>query len=179
MSDQLRDKSVDKLTIPLALVFVLSSLTPVMPRAASAQELNISLSAAAQRPIEASTMQAVEKQYQLAWKNLELALQQNDADLLNEAMVGVARERYAAQIKDQQRGNVKVRLLDHGHQVEAVFYSHEGSVIELQDIAQLEIQIWDGSKVISSENKTLNYVALLTVVDDRWKVRVLEAVPNF
>ena len=108
-----------------------------------------------------------------------MALQQNDPDLLNEAMVGTAREGYAAQIKDQQRGRVKVRLIDHGHNAKAVFYSHEGSAIELQDVAQLEIQILDDSKVLSSENKTLNYLALLTVVDDRCKVRVLEAVPNF
>lgn len=179
MPDRRRDQRIDKLVMALAWILILSGLVPLMLRAASDEEVNISLNAAAQRPIESSTMQAVQKQYQLAWKNLEVALQQNNADLLNEAMVGTARERYAAQIKDQQRGRVQVRLIDHGHNAKAVFYSHEGSAIQLQDVAQLEIQILDGSKVISSENKTLNYLALLTVVDDRWKVRVLEAVPNF
>ena len=61
----------------------------------------------------------------------------------------------------------------------AMFYSPEGSAIELQDTAQLQIQVLDGDKVLHSEDVSVHYVALLTAAENSWKVRVLEAVPQF
>ena len=61
----------------------------------------------------------------------------------------------------------------------AIFYSPEGSAIELQDTAQLQIQVLDGDKVLHSEDVSVHYVALLTAAENSWKVRVLEAVPQF
>jgi hypothetical protein len=51
----------------------------------------------------------------------------------------------------------------------------EGSAMELRDTAQVEIQLLDGSKVVHSEQATVNYVALLTPTENSWKVRMLEA----
>jgi len=51
--------------------------------------------------------------------------------------------------------------------------------VQLQDTAQLEIQLLDGSKVVSSQNVTRKYIAVVTVVEDSWKVRVLDAVQSF
>jgi hypothetical protein len=59
--------------------------------------------------------------------------------------------------------------------VQVVFYSVEGSAMELRDTAQVEIQLLDGSKVVHSEQATVNYVALLTPTENSWKVRMLEA----
>ena len=69
--------------------------------------------------------------------------------------------------------------MDKGHKVEAVFYSPEGSAMELHDTAQVQLQLMDGSKVIHSEDATVHYVVLLTAAENSWKVRVLEAVPRF
>jgi hypothetical protein len=63
--------------------------------------------------------------------------------------------------------------------VDATFYSPEGSAVQLQDTAQLEIQLLDGGKIVSSQNVTRKYIAVVTVVEDRWKVRVLDAVQHF
>jgi hypothetical protein len=51
--------------------------------------------------------------------------------------------------------------------------------MELHDTARLELQVLDGSKVIHSEDATVHYVALLTAAENSWKVRLLEAVPEF
>ncbi len=51
--------------------------------------------------------------------------------------------------------------------------------MELHDTAQISSQVMDGSKVIHAENATVHYVALLTAAENSWKVRMLEAVPQF
>ena len=43
---------------------------------------------------------------------------------------------------------------------------------------QLERQVLAKGKVIASETKTVPFVASLSVVDDGWKVRVLEEAQN-
>ena len=55
-------------------------------------------------------------------------------------------------------------------------FSVDGSSMQIRDTAQLEIQLLDGDKVVSSETATINYVALLTPAENGWRVRVLEAV---
>lgn len=60
-----------------------------------------------------------------------------------------------------------------------IFHSPDGSAIELQDTAELQIQVLDGDKVLHSEDVTMHYVALLTAAENSWEVRVLEAVPAF
>ena len=46
--------------------------------------------------------------------------------------------------------------------------------LQLRDSAQLEIQVLDGSNVVSTQNLTAHYIALMTVAEDHWKVRVLQ-----
>ena len=82
-------------------------------------------------------------------------------------------------MKQQKKNGLRTRYIDHGHQVEATFYSPEGSAVQLRDTAQLEIQVLDGDKIVSSQNVTRNYIAVVTVVDDGWKVRALDSVPGF
>jgi hypothetical protein len=48
--------------------------------------------------------------------------------------------------------------------------------MELRDRVQLEVQIFDGSKVVSDEPVNLDYVVLMTPGADRWMVRQLQAV---
>ena len=51
--------------------------------------------------------------------------------------------------------------------------------MQLQDTTQFEIQLLDGGKVVSSKKITRKYIAVVTVVEDSWKVRVLDAVQSF
>jgi len=63
--------------------------------------------------------------------------------------------------------------------VNAFFYSPNGDAIQLRDNVQLEIQVFDGTKMIRQEQVGLHYLVIMTPAADRWVVRSLEAVPNF
>jgi hypothetical protein len=120
----------------------------------------------------------VARDYAAAWKSFSQALEQNRADLLNANFVGVAREKIGQVIADQQKNGLRSRYIDRGHNAQVIFYSVDGSSMQIRDTAQFEIQLLDGEKVVSSETATINYVALLTPAENSWRVRVLEAVPQ-
>ena len=51
--------------------------------------------------------------------------------------------------------------------------------MQLKDTANIEVQLLDGSKVVSSQPGTILYVVLMTPAENSWKIRDLEAVPSF
>ncbi len=131
------------------------------------------------RPLEQLTGQAIAKTYSNAWKNMETALAENRQDLIDESFTGYAHDKLLAEVKAQQNKGLSTRYVDRGHQVRATFYSPEGSAVQLEDTAKLEMQLLDGDKVVASQDVTRKYVAIVTVVEDSWKVRVLDGVPEF
>jgi hypothetical protein len=134
----------------------------------------LDISATSPRQVEDSTERAIVRDYGRAWHDMADALQQNRTDLLPASFVGIAQQKLADRISSQQKAGLSTRIVDHGHRVQAVFYSPEGSSMELRDTAQLELQVLDGGSVVSTQNLTANYIALMTVAEDRWKVRVLQ-----
>jgi len=165
------------------LFLVLSGWLPLYHALAASpdDQIQVRMNAAqiAPRQLEEVVGRSIVQQYSRAWKNLETALDQNNTDLLSESFVGYAQEKLNAQVKAQKKAGLSTRYVDHGHQVDAVLYSRDGSAIELRDTAQLEIQYLDGGKVVATENTPRHYVAVMTLVDDRWKVRALDSVPSF
>lgn len=165
------------------LFLVLSGWLPLYHAFAASpdDQIQVRVNAAqiAPRQLEEVVGRAIVQQYSHAWKNLETALDQNNTDLLNESFVGYAQAKLSAQVAAQKKAGLSTRYVDHGHQVDAVLYSRDGSAIELRDTAQLEIRYLDGSKVVATENTPRHFVAVITLVDDRWKVRVLDSVPSF
>jgi hypothetical protein len=129
------------------------------------------------REIEDTTALAIPRDYATAWNALETALSQNRIDALDAGFAGFARERFAQRITDQKKSGVRVRYVDRGHKVQAVFYSPEGSAMQLRDTARYDLEVLDGDTIISSQPVTQNYIALMTVTQDRWKIRVLQTVP--
>ncbi len=119
------------------------------------------------------------RDYAAAWQTMAEALDQNRTDLLAANFIGTAGDKLTAGIQAQRKTDLHQRIVDKGHRVDVVFYSPEGSAMELHDTAQIELQVMDGSKVIHSEDATVHYVVLLTAAENSWKVRVLEAVPSF
>lgn len=141
-------------------------------------KMALDVSKAQPRQVEDATQQAIVRDYGKAWQNMSAALEQNRADLLAQSFTGFAKDRLTQAIDDQKKNGLKRKYIDRGHKIEVVFYSVEGSAMELKDTAQLEIQLLDGSKVLHSEQATVNYVALLTPTENSWKVRMLEATPE-
>src|SRR4051812_13317268 len=141
-----------------------------------AVELNASN--AQPRQVEDVTEKAITRDYANAWKIMETALSENRTDQLAAGFSGVAEDKLEKRIEGQRASNLRTRIIDRGHKLEAIFYSPEGSALQVRDTAQLEIEYLDGSSVVHREQVTQKYLALLTVGEDRWKVRVLEEVPQ-
>ena len=72
------------------------------------------------------------------------ALDQNRADVLSANFIGTAGDKLTATIQEQAKSGLHQHIIDRGHSVEAVFYSPEGSAIELHDTAHLQIDVMDG-----------------------------------
>ncbi len=128
------------------------------------------------RPIEQLTSQVVARDYASAWMTMEQAVDDNRPALLDGYFTGWAKDHFSKLVADQQRTGLHTRYVDHGHKLEAVFYSPAGDLMQLRDRAQLEIQILDGDKVIDQQQVTQQYVVLMTPGADRWLVRDLRAV---
>ncbi|MCU1285211.1 MAG: hypothetical protein JWO13_1561 [Acidobacteriales bacterium] len=168
--------------ILLAIVIVLASAAPSILRAFAdepgAGTIQISTTGAGPREVEETTQKAIERQYTAAWKNMTAALKDNRADLLDAAFVGSMRDQLARRIEQQKKSGTSTRYADGAHQVNVVFYSPEGTALELRDTTEIEQQTLDGSKVIHSEKVRQQYLVIFTLVEDRWKVRIMQALPT-
>lgn len=169
-----------------SVLFILAGAIVILPRqktdvvlADSAPAISINIANAGPREVEDTTQRAVARDYSAAWQAMTRALDQNRMDLLNASFIGEADDRLSATITDQRKNGLHQRIVDRSHKVDAVFYSPEGSAIELHDTTEVQLQLMDGDKVIHSEDATIHYVVLLTAAENSWKIRVLEAVPSF
>lgn len=130
------------------------------------------------RPIEHRTGETVTRDYAQAWQDLAESLDANRTDLLDDYFTGEARSRLTQRISEQQKIGLRTRYVDHGHQVKAVFYSPDGGEMQLEDQAQIEVQVLDGQNTIHISNSSHKYLVLMTPGADRWYVRSLEPVPD-
>jgi hypothetical protein len=138
--------------------------------------VRIDASRATPRDVEDQTKESVSRDYGKAWQSLEQALENNRPDLLNASFIGYAQDRWLQTVKAQKTAGLSQRIVDHGHQLQVIFYSADGSAIQLRDTAQLEIQYRDGSKVIHKESLSAHYLVLMTPAENSWKVRVLQEI---
>lgn len=148
---------------------------PTLPSNSSVK-VELDASAASPRAVEDTTEKAIVRDYGNAWSVLAAALANNRADGLASGFTGTARDRLAERVQQQRRTGLRTRYVDHGHKLQAVFYSPEGSAMQLHDTAKLEEQILDGDTVVSSRELTASYVVLMTVGEERWKVRLLQSL---
>lgn len=130
----------------------------------------------APRPIEELTGTTIVRHYAQAWRDMADALDSGRIERLGDDFVGFARDRLVERVSAQNRSGVHVRIVDHGHQLKPVFYSTDGTVMQLFDEAQLEIQTFDGSKLIDTQTAPHKYMVLMTPGADRWYIRDLEEV---
>jgi hypothetical protein len=159
-----------------ALVLATSGVWIAAARAASElPSIQLNVAAVGPRPIEDSTEKAVVRDYAQAWQTMATALSENRADLLNADFAGVALDNLRQRVQQQQQSGLHTHYIDHGHKLDVIFYSLDGSAIQLRDTAQYEVQFLDGDKVISQQERTENYTVVMTAAENRWKVRVLQA----
>lgn len=167
----------------LAKLIAITVLSVLAPRYASGADSTpqvvLNTTKAAPRSVESLTERALLRDYKFAWVNLELALESNSTAPLSGLFAGTAGAWLNDAVASQGRSGLTSRYLDQNHNVDAVFYSPEGDVIELHDTADYRLQILDGSRTIHDEQVVVHYVVLMTPGADRWVVRQLQAVPEF
>ena len=164
---------------PIFVALFLLACSCWIVTAQAANELpavNLNVSDAGPRQIEDTTEKALQRDYARAWSSMEAALADNRADILDSDFVGVALDELKDRVDQQQKSGLHTRYIDHGHQLQAIFYSPEGSAVQMRDTAQLEMQYLDGDKLLHAEQRTESYTVVMTAGENRWKVRVLQAV---
>lgn len=144
-------------------------------QAADLPQISLSVDNAGPRQVEDSTEKAVARDYGRAWASMMTALSENRSDVLDADFVGVALDNLRERVNQQQQSGLRTRYVDRGHKLQAIFYSAEGSAIQLRDTAQFEVQYLDGNNVVHQEQRTENYTVVMTAAENRWKVRVLQA----
>jgi lipase chaperone LimK len=162
--------------VAVVAFIVLCSIWIVSAHAADLPQVNVNAASAGPRQVEDSTQQAIARDYARAWNSMNTALSENRPELLDADFVGVALDTLKEQVAQQQQSGLHTRYIDHGHQLQAVFYSIEGSAIQLRDTANFEVQFLDGDKVLNSQQRTENYTVVMTPGVNRWQVRVLQAI---
>ena len=149
-------------------VAILAFASPALPR------VTISAESLAPRPIEQRTGEVVTHDYAQAWQDLAVCLDTNRTDLLDDYFTGEAKRRLAQRIAEQKTFRLRTHYRDRGHRVKAVFYSADGGELQLEDEAQLEVQVFDGGKLIATSTAKQKYLVLMTPGSDRWYVRFLQ-----
>lgn len=165
------------LVFSLGVALIISGALPLAKRilADTKPSVQLNVSNTAPREVEDNTQQSVIRDYSAAWQGLSAALANNSLAPLRENFTGFALDKLSQRVHDQQQNGLTTRIIDRGHKVDAVFYSPDGSAIELKDTATIETQVLDGGSVIHSDQAQVHYYAVLTGAEDRWKVRVLES----
>lgn len=156
-------------------LFLLAAAFTIGADAQSLPKVSLNADSLSPRAIEPLTETNIARDYAIAWKDLSQALEQNRADLLNEQFTGFAHDRLKARIADQQRNGLRTEIVDNGHKLTAVFYSLDGGAMQLQDEAHLQIQVFDGSRLIDTQDAAQKYIVLMTPGADRWYVRSMES----
>jgi hypothetical protein len=159
------------------LRFIVASLLLCAVAFGAEPVVQLNSASVAPREIEDNTEKAVLRDYTRAWQSLMAALSENRSDVLANDFIGQAQDELRQRVSAQQKSGLHTRYIDHGHNLQAVFYSQDGSAMQLRDTARLELQLLDGDKVIHSDSFTQNYLVVMTTGDNRWKVRVLQALP--
>jgi hypothetical protein len=165
-----------KVTLQLVKTASFMIAACVLAIAQSLPQVHLDADGLAPRPIEQLTGTTVARCYALAWRDMAQALESDRAAGIGEEFTGFAKDHLAQRIAEQTRTGVHVRIVDHGHHVKAIFYSTDGSAMQLIDQAQLEIQTYDGDKLLDTQNVPHEYMVLMTPGADRWYIRDLEEV---
>ncbi|MFY9559344.1 MAG: hypothetical protein WAQ52_03850 [Terriglobales bacterium] len=127
------------------------------------------------RSVEKQTQSSVVRDYLQAWQTLGSALSQNRTDLLDGYFVGIAKEKLADTIREQQSLGIQTTYRDQSHDLQVVFYSPEGLSIQLVDNVEYDVEVRDHGKTVGTQHARTRYVAVLTPTESKWKIRVFQS----
>ncbi len=161
---------------PKTLLATLPILAAVLLCAASQPSVRVApMDSVGPRPIEKQTQASLVRDYLKAWQTMGSALSQNRTDVLDGYFVGVAKEKLADTIREQQKLGVQTTYRDQSHDVQVVFYSPEGLSIQLLDNVEYDVEVRDHGATVGTQHVRTRYVAVLTPTESNWKVRVFQS----
>jgi len=166
----------------LRIVAVLAILvaSSLYSRAADpAVQVQLDIKKAEPRAVESLTERGILRDYRFAWTSMAQALEFNTLDPLEGPFAGEAKQSLRETVLGQQRSGLSQRCVGQQHRLEVVFYAPEGDVMEMHDTAEYQLQLVDGTKVVSDDRIVQHFVVLMTPGADRWVIRQLQAVPRF
>ncbi len=137
--------------------------------------VHVESSSVGPRDLEAQTGSSVVRDYLEAWQGMSRAMRGNQPSLLDADFVGVAKEKLASTIRQQQQIGVQTLYKDESHDIKLVFYSPEGLSIQLVDDVAYEVTVTNSQKLAASQHLRARFVAVLSPTESRWKVRVLQS----
>src|ERR1041385_702357 len=143
------------LILTLGALLAISGAVPLLQRifADTKPAVQLTVKNAQPREVEDVTQNAIVRDYSLAWQAIGTSLANNTLQPLNENFAGFALDKFTQRVKDQKQNGLTTRIIDHGHKVDAIFYSPDGAAIELKDTASIETQILDGSPIRRIKNR--------------------------
>ena len=98
-------------TLTLTITLASPALLRVL-RADSLPQVQLNADSIAPRPIEELTGRNVTRDYAYAWRDLAVALDNNNAGLLDAYFTGFAKDNFSQRIADQKRTGVHARYVD-------------------------------------------------------------------
>ena len=169
-----------KTVTTLALLILICAAVPLVIHTLADTKPNVQLNVDNAKPhaLEDTTEKAILRDYTAAWQAINTAFTNSTTAPLNDNFAGFALEQLTQRVKDQKSQGLRTRIIDHGHHVDAIFYSRDGSAVELRDTASIETQVLDGDTILHSDKSQIQYIAVMTGAADRWQVRALESVPG-
>jgi hypothetical protein len=173
----MKSKTIRRIALVLGIA-LLAFVGMRLNAAASASNVSLNIGNVGPRDLssEEQTQKAIVRDYGKAWKSMNDAMADNNGAALGDVWVGIAKDKLLAQINDQKKSGLTTKYIDQGHKLDALFYSAEGSALQLRDTAQVETQILDGGKVVGSDTATVHYMVVMTPTADHWQVRIFQAV---
>lgn len=162
----------------LVLIAYLMAATLVLAAPSRPEAPTGSHDAVGPRPLETQTRASVERDYLLAWQSMGRALSENRPELLNEYFVGVAKDKLADTVREQQNTGIHMIYTEPTHDYSIVFYSPDGLSIQLLDTAGYRMEVRDHGRMVGSAQVQARYVAVMTPTETKWKVRILQAEPE-
>ncbi len=162
-------------TISGLVVAALAGLLSLALFGTSQPEVRVApMDAVGPRPLEHQTQTAIVRDYLEAWRSMDMALEQNRADLLNESFVGLAKDKLADTIRAQKAAEIRTSYRDRSHDLKVMFYSPEGLSIQLEDDAEYDVEVRQAGQSLGTQQVKTHYIAVLTPTESKWKVRILQ-----
>jgi hypothetical protein len=161
------------------LAILLLSMTTAMALGAESPVVHVEpVDAGGSCQIAAATQASVIRNYLQAWKTMSVAFDQNTPASLEADFTGVAKDKLAATIHQQQELGLKTHYQDQKHEIKVVFCSPEGLSVQLTDKVEYDLAVEEQGATRDPQRIESRYIAVLTPTETRWKIRVFQAEPQ-